>query len=309
MNDSSKPVSAPPLLRVRHLSKHFETQIGKGWRKKIDVFKAVDNVSFDVHRGQTLGIVGESGSGKTTAVRCILRALRPSTGLVIFNNGAQSVDLASLHERQLKPLRQHIQMIFQDPFSSLNPRMTVGDIVAEPLLIHHLGTRKQRNERVAEMLEKVGLQPSHMYRYPHAFSGGQRQRIGIARALILRPALVVADEAVSALDVSVQARVLDLLQELQSELKLTYIFVSHDLSVIRQICDQVAVMHGGRIMELGNAQDIFNNPQHPYTRVLLSAIPYPDPDREFRPLQVSSLTKEQLEPLASAQINDEDSPR
>jgi peptide/nickel transport system ATP-binding protein len=304
MNDSSQPVSPTPLLRVRHLSKHFETRIGKGWRKQVEIFKAVDDVSFDVHRGQTLGIVGESGSGKTTAVRCVLRALRPTTGSVIFNHNGQSVDLATIHERDLKPVRRQIQMIFQDPFSSLNPRMTVGDIVAEPLLIHQLGSRKERNERVAEMLEKVGLQSDHMYRYPHAFSGGQRQRIGIARALILRPALVVADEAVSALDVSVQARVLDLLQELQSELNLTYIFVSHDLSIVRQICDQVAVMHRGRIMEMGDAEEMFNNPRHPYTRVLLSAIPFPDPDREFKPLRVSDLTEEQLQPLASAQIKD-----
>jgi phosphonate C-P lyase system protein PhnK len=285
------------LLRVRNLSKHFETRVGKGWRRKVEVFKAVDDVSFDLRAGETLGIVGESGSGKTTAARCILRALHPTTGSVIFTNQGQSVDLATLSERDLKPLRQQMQMIFQDPFSSLNPRMTVGDIIGEPLLIHGLGSRRQRIERVAEMLEKVGLQPDHMYRYPHAFSGGQRQRIGIARALIMRPALVVADEAVSALDVSVQARVLDLLQQLQSDLKLTYIFVSHDLSIVRQICNRVAVMHHGRIMEMGDAEEVFNNPRHPYTRVLISAIPYPDPEREFVPMRVSDLTPEQLEPL------------
>ena len=188
-------------------------------------------------------------------------------------------------------------MIFQDPFSSLNPRMTVGDIVGEPLLIHRIGTRSERAERVAAMLEKVGLQPDHMYRYPHAFSGGQRQAHRYCQGLNHAPALVVADEAVSALDVSVQARVLDLLQQLQSEFKLTYIFVSHDLSIVRQICNRVAVMHHGRIMEFGNAEDVFNNPKHAYTRVLLSAIPYPDPDREFKPLRVSDLTPEQLEPL------------
>ncbi len=286
-----------PILRVRHLSRHFETKVGKGWRKKIEIFKALDDVSFDVRAGETLGIVGESGSGKTTAARCILRAIRPTSGEVIFTNRGRSVNLATLPDRELIPLRQEMQMIFQDPFSSLNPRMTVGDIVGEPLLIHGIGTRSERAERVAAMLEKVGLQPDHMYRYPHAFSGGQRQRIGIARALIMRPALVVADEAVSALDVSVQARVLDLLQQLQSEFKLTYIFVSHDLSIVRQICNRVAVMHHGRIMEFGNAEDVFNNPKHAYTRVLLSAIPYPDPDREFKPLRVSDLTPEQLEPL------------
>jgi phosphonate C-P lyase system protein PhnK len=286
-----------PLLRVRNLSKHFETRAGKGWRKSVEIFKAVDNVSFDVRPGETLGIVGESGSGKTTAARCILRALRPSAGEVIFTNQARSIDLAKLSDRELIPLRREMQMIFQDPFSSLNPRMTVADIIAEPLLIHGLGSRSQRIERVADMLDKVGLQSDHMHRYPHAFSGGQRQRIGIARALIMRPALVVADEAVSALDVSVQARVLDLLQQLQSELKLTYVFVSHDLSIIRQICNRVAVMHHGRIVEMGDVESVFNNPRHAYTRVLLSAIPYPDPDREFKPMRVSELTPEQLEPL------------
>jgi phosphonate C-P lyase system protein PhnK len=286
-----------PLLRVRNLSRHFETRVGKGWRKKVEIFKAVDNISFDVRAGETLGIVGESGSGKTTAARCILRAIRPTAGEVIFTNRGRSMNLATLSDCELIPLRQEMQMIFQDPFSSLNPRMTVGDIVAEPLLIHGLGSRRQRIERVAEMLEKVGLQPDHMYRYPHAFSGGQRQRIGIARALIMRPALIVADEAVSALDVSVQARVLDLLQQLQQEFKLTYIFVSHDLSIVRQICNRVAVMHHGRIMEMGDAQEVFDHPQHAYTRVLLSAIPYPDPDREFKPMSVADLTPEQLEPL------------
>src|SRR5581483_8094345 len=291
--DHNQPSDA--FLRVRNLSKHFETRIGKGWRKQIEIFKALDNISFDVRPGETLGIVGESGSGKTTAARCILRAIQPTHGQVIFTNRGRSVDLASISDRELIPLRQEMQMIFQDPFSSLNPLMTVAEIVAEPLLIHRIGSRRERNERVAEMLEKVGLQPEHMNRYPHAFSGGQRQRIGIARALIMRPALVVADEAVSALDVSVQARVLDLLQQLQSELKLTYIFVSHDLSIIRQICNRVAVMHHGQIMEMGDAEEVFTNPRHAYTRVLLSAIPYPDPDREFQPLRVSDLTPEQLE--------------
>jgi ABC-type oligopeptide transport system ATPase subunit len=224
---------------------------------------------------------------------------------VIFTNNNRSADLATLSEAALMPLRTEMQMIFQDPFSSLNPRMTVGDIVGEPLLIHRIGSRAQRNARVAEMLEKVGLQADHIYRYPHAFSGGQRQRIGIARALIMRPALVVADEAVSALDVSVQARVLDLLQQLQSELKLTYIFVSHDLSIVRQICNRVAVMHHGRIMEMGDAEELFNAPKHAYTRVLLSAIPYPDPDREFKPMQASDLTPEQLEPLQTSWVSDQ----
>jgi phosphonate C-P lyase system protein PhnK len=289
-----------PLLQVRNLSKHFVSRSGGLFRaKKIDVLKAVDNVNFDIMPGETLGIVGESGSGKTTAARCILRALTPTNGTVLFTNNGRTVDLASLPDRRLKPLRQEMQMIFQDPFSSLNPRMTVGQIVGEPLLIHGIGSSRQRHEKVAEMLERVGLQADHVYRYPHAFSGGQRQRIGIARALILRPSFVVADEAVSALDVSVQAQVIRLLMDLQKEFKLTYIFVSHDLGVVRQICNRVAVMYKGRIMEMGPAEELFNNPRHAYTRVLISAIPYPDPDRKLEPLRVQDLKPEELEPLAS----------
>src|SRR5689334_3859592 len=203
-----------PLLEVRNLSKHFVSKSGGVFRKCVEVLKAVDNVNFDIMPGETLGIVGESGSGKTTAARCILRALDPTSGSVIFRNNGKAIDLTALPPRALKPLRRQMQMIFQDPFSSLNPRMTVGDIVAEPLLIHGIGNRRQRVASVVEMLERVGLQADHMYRYPHAFSGGQRQRIGIARALILRPHFVVADGAVSALDVSVQAQVLRLLMDL-----------------------------------------------------------------------------------------------
>lgn len=288
-----------PLLQVRNLSKHFVSRSGGLFRKRIDVLKAVDDISFDIMPGETLGIVGESGSGKTTAARCILRALRPTAGTVLFTNRDRTVDLARVSDRRFKALRQEMQMIFQDPFSSLNPRMTVGDIVGEPLVIHGIGSRRQRTERVVEMLERVGLQADHMYRYPHAFSGGQRQRIGIARALILRPSFVVADEAVSALDVSVQAQVIRLLMDLQKEFKLTYIFVSHDLGVVRQICNRVAVMHRGRVMEMAPVEDLFNNPRHAYTRVLLSAIPYPDPDRKLQPLRVQDLKPEELEPLPS----------
>ena len=286
-----------PLLQVRHLSKHFVSKSGGVFRKSIEVLKAVDNVNFDIMPGETLGIVGESGSGKTTAARCILRALDPTSGSVIFRNNGKAIDLTALPPRALKPLRRQMQMIFQDPFSSLNPRMTVGDIVAEPLLIHGIGNRRQRVASVVEMLERVGLQADHMYRYPHAFSGGQRQRIGIARALILRPHFVVADEAVSALDVSVQAQVLRLLMDLQKEFRLTYIFVSHDLGVVRQICNRVAVMYKGRVMEMGPTEQLFNEPRHAYTRVLLSAIPFPDPDRKLQPLKVSDLKPEELEPL------------
>lgn len=285
------------LLDVRNLSKHFVLGGSRLGGKSRGVFKALDNVSFTARRGETLGIVGESGSGKTTAVRCVLRAIDPTAGSCVFNNLGRQVDLATLSHKQLKPLRREMQMIFQDPFSSLNPRMTVGDIVAEPLLIHGIGNRSERRDRVAEMLRRVGLQPEHVNRYPHAFSGGQRQRVGIARALILRPALVVADEAVSALDVCVRARVLDLLRELRAELNLTMLFVSHDLSVIREVCDRVIVMFRGRIMERGPTDRVFADPQHAYTKVLLSAIPYPDPDRRMQPLRVEDLTPEQLEPI------------
>ena len=290
------PPATTPLLRVRGLCKHFPLT-KKPVERGGQVLKAVDDVSFDVYPGETVGIVGESGSGKTTCARCILRALSPTAGSARFTNAGRTVDLATLPERELKPLRREMQMIFQDPFASLNPRMTVGDIIAEPLVIHGLGNRRQRGEKVAAMLERVGMQADHMYRYPHAFSGGQRQRIGIARALILRPALVVADEAVSALDVSVRARVLELLAELQEELGLTYIFVSHDLSVVRQFCDRVVVMYRGRIVEMGDADAIFREPRHAYTKVLLSAIPYPDPKRRMQPLSVADLTPEQLKPL------------
>jgi ABC-type oligopeptide transport system ATPase subunit len=280
----------PPLLAVRNLSKHFPLKSG-------GVLKAVDGVSFDLRAGQTLGIVGESGSGKTTAVRCILRALRPTAGSALFYNNGRTTDLAAIRERSLKPLRREMQMIFQDPYSSLNPRMTVGEIIAEPLVIHGIGNQKQRMEQVMEMLKSVGLSPEHAARYPHAFSGGQRQRVGIARALILNPALVVADECVSALDVSVRARVLALLRDLQVRMRLTYIFVSHDLSVIRRICDHVLVMYKGRVMEQAPTERLFTAPEHAYTRVLLSAIPYPDPDRPLRPLHVADLTSAELEPL------------
>jgi len=275
----STTVQPQPLLRVRKLCKHFPIY-GKGFmRRQSGVVKAVDNVSFDLHAGETLGIVGESGSGKTTCARTILRALSPTSGEAIFRRpDGSTCDLVTLPERALKPLRQDMQMIFQDPFSSLNPRMTVGDIVAEPLVIHKLAKGRELIGRVEEILVKVGLKREHRQRYPHAFSGGQRQRIGIARALILRPSLIVADESVSALDVSVQAQVINLLADLQDEFNLTYIFVAHDLSVVRHICDRVAVMYAGKIVELAPTEALFADPQHPYTRALLSAVPHPDPD-------------------------------
>jgi peptide/nickel transport system ATP-binding protein len=284
-------MSTDHLLRVRNLCKHYP--IGRSG----EVLKALDDVSFNVIRGETLGIVGESGSGKTTCARTILRAVDPTSGHAHFSNAGRTVDLAAVSHRELVPLRREMQMIFQDPFASLNPRMTIGDIIAEPLVIHRVGTRRERETKVIEMLERVGLNADHRSRYPHAFSGGQRQRIGIARALILRPALVVADEAVSALDVCVRARVLDLLKELKREMGLTLMFVSHDLSVIRRICDRVLVMYRGRIVEMGDVDRVFDSPGHAYTRVLLSAIPEPDPDRRMNPLRVESLTPEQLAPL------------
>ena len=278
------------LLEVKGLKKYFPVYSKGIVRRQIDEIRAVDDISFTLRPGETLGIVGESGSGKTTAARAILRALRPTAGEVWFESDAYGrIDLAHVSEKGLKPLRQEMQMIFQDPFSSLNPRMTVGDIVGEPLLIHKLADGRKRRDMVAEMLEKVGLLPRHMQRYPHAFSGGQRQRIGIARALIMRPKLVVADEAVSALDVSVQAQVINLLQDLQDEFKLTYVFVAHDLSVVRHICNRVAVMYLGKIVEFGPTDIIFDNPRHPYTQALLSAIPMPDPDVPLRPQMVGEI--------------------
>jgi len=268
-----------PLLSVRGLSKYFPI-MSRGFRPvQTGVVKAVDDVSFDLAPGETLGLVGESGSGKTTLARCILRALDPTTGAVLFHlPDGRTVDLAQLSDRALKPVRQHAQMVFQDPFSSLNPRMTVGAIVGEPLVIHGLARGAELDARVAEVLRRVGLKPEHGARYPHAFSGGQRQRIGIARALIMRPSLIVCDEATSALDVTIQAQVLDLLKELQSEFRLTYLFVAHNLDVVRNFCDRVAVMRRGRLVELAPTRQVFAAPEHPYTRILLSAIPSPDPD-------------------------------
>ncbi len=273
------PAKADALLAVTGLSKHFPV-MSRGFRPRpVRLIRAVDAISFELAAGESLGLVGESGSGKTTTARCILRAMQPTAGAVIFRReGAAPMDLVKLTDRQLKPLRQHMQMIFQDPFSSLNPRMTVGDIVAEPLRLHGLARGSACDERVVEMLQRVGLEADHRVRYPHAFSGGQRQRIGIARALIMRPALVVCDEATSALDVSMQAQVLDLLKELQQEFRLTYLFVAHNLDVVRNFCDRVAVMRHGKIVEQGETARLFADPQHPYTRLLLSAVPSPDPD-------------------------------
>lgn len=275
---AGKPAPGP-ILSVRGLSKHFPI-FSSGFRRKVvSVVKAVDDVSFDLAPGEALGLVGESGSGKTTTARCILRALSPTAGDVDFRlPDGRVVNLARLSDRELKPVRQHAQMVFQDPFSSLNPRWTVRDIIGEPLVIHRLASGSELDDRVSDVLRRVDLKPEHRERYPHAFSGGQRQRIGIARALIMRPSLIVCDEATSALDVSVQAQVLDLLKELQREFQLTYLFVAHNLDVVRNFCDRVAVMRQGRIVELEPAARIFSAPQHPYTKILLSAVPSSDPD-------------------------------
>lgn len=266
-----------PLLRVRNLCKYFPVYQSGFMRHQVGEVRAADDVSFDLLRGETLGLVGESGSGKTTVARTVLRALSPTRGEILFRSDGTTVDLARLSAAELKPLRTRMQMIFQDPFASLNPRMTVGDIVGEPLVIHRLARGAELERRVTETLQWVGLKPEHRHRYPHAFSGGQRQRIGIARALIMRPSLVVADEAVSALDVSVQAQVINLLCRLQAEFGLTFLFIAHDLSVVRHICTRVAVMYAGRLVETADTVSLFGQPKHPYTRALLSAVPSPDP--------------------------------
>ena len=259
------------LLEVSNLTKYF------------DEAPVVSDVSFSVKSSETLGIVGESGSGKTTLVRCILRAIDPDSGTILYNSQNGWREMQVLTNVDLIPLRREIQMVFQDPFSSLNPRMTISEILEEPLIIHGVGDKSSRRKLVLYMLAKVQLSKDTLTRFPHAFSGGQRQRIGIARALMLRPKLVVCDESVSALDVSVQAQVINLLEDLQEELGLTYIFVAHDLSVIRHICDRVLVMRHGRVVEHGLVENVFSDPKEDYTKLLLSAIPSPDPDIRLRP--------------------------
>ncbi len=255
------------LVRVRGLVKHFPVE------NSDDVWRAVDGVSFEILHGETLGLVGESGCGKSTAGRCLLRLIEPTEGDIQF----EGRDVTAMGKSDLRQLRRQMQIIFQDPNASLNPRMKVGDIVAEPLVIHSIGNKEERRERVAGLLGKVGLDPDFMKRYSHEFSGGQLQRIGVARALALNPKLIVADEPVSALDVSVQAQVVNLLQDLQKEFGLTYLFISHGLAVVEHISNRVAVMYLGRIVEIADAKDLYANPMHPYTMALLSAIPIPDP--------------------------------
>ena len=261
------------LLTVRDLTKHFEMKRGFFWGEPAKVH-AVDGVSFDLHRGETLGLVGESGCGKSTTGRLILRLIEPTAGSIRF----EDVDILRTGKKEMRALRQRMQIIFQDPYSSLNPRMTVEQIVGEGIVIHKLcKTRAERRERVADLLQKVGLSPEHMHRYPHEFSGGQRQRVGIARALAVNPKLIIADEPISALDVSIQAQVINLLEDLQEQFNLTYLFIAHDLRVVEHISDRVAVMYLGQIAELADSTELYANPMHPYTQALLSAIPIPDP--------------------------------
>jgi len=264
------------LLRVRDLTKHFPITKGIIFSRQVGAVQAVDRVSFSIRRGETLGLVGESGCGKTTTGRLILRLIEATSGQIIF----EGKDVRSLPKDKLRELRKDLQIIFQDPYASLNPRMAVGDIIGEPLDIHRLARGKERLKRIGELLDVVGLSKSHAKRFPHEFSGGQRQRIGIARALAVSPKLIVCDEPVSALDVSIQAQVINLLQDLQKEFGLTYLFIAHDLSVVKHISDRVAVMYLGRIVEITSKRELYRNPRHPYTQALLSAIPIADPSVE-----------------------------
>ena len=262
------------ILEVRHLVKRFTRR--DGFLSKPSVVNAVNDVSFAIEEGETFGLVGESGSGKTTTGRCILRLIEPTSGEVLFR-GSNVLDLSG---EQMRLARRNMQIVFQDPYSSLNPRMRIRQIVEEPLVIHRIGTRADRAARVVELFQLVGLNPDHLDRYPHEFSGGQRQRIGVARALALNPSFIIADEPVSALDVSIQAQVVNLLLDLQEKLRLTYLFIAHDLRLVEHICRRTAVMYLGKIVEMAETGELFRNPQHAYTRALLSAIPIPDPDQQ-----------------------------
>jgi oligopeptide/dipeptide ABC transporter ATP-binding protein len=270
MENSATKTQKQELIQVHNLVKHFPIE------NSDDVVKAVDGVSFDIFAGETLGLVGESGCGKSTVGKCLLRLYEPSSGQVLF----EGKNLVGLPNREMQLLRREMQIIFQDPYASLNPRLSILSIVSEPLKIHGIGSKKEQKDRTADLLKKVGLDPNYMSRYPHEFSGGQRQRIGIARALALNPKLIICDEPVSALDVSVQAQVVNLLQDLQAEFGLTYLFISHGLAVVEHISQRVAVMYLGKIVEIAEGRELYDNPLHPYTKALLSAIPIPDPKQK-----------------------------
>jgi ABC-type oligopeptide transport system ATPase subunit len=272
-----KGAHAEPLLVVKNLKKYFPIKKGVLIDRTVDYVKAVDDVSFEVRSGQTLGLVGESGSGKTTTGFCVLQLLKPTSGSVSFDGQ----ELTTMKKGALRQMRREMQIVFQDPYASLNPRMTVGDIVAEPLVIHDIGNRRYRRRSAEQLLEVVGFNPDFINRYPHEFSGGQRQRIGIARALALNPRLIVCDEPVSALDVSIQAQILNLLKDLQNEFGLAYLFIAHDLAVVRTMSDRIAVMNRGEIVEEGPAEEVYSNPKDPYSQALLAAVPIPDPHRMF----------------------------
>ena len=271
----SRNGSGEPILVVRNLKKYFPVKRGLLIDHTVDHVKAVDDVSFEIPKGATLGLVGESGSGKSTTGYCVLKLLKPTDGSIRF----QGQDLTKLGGEDMRRVRRDLQIVFQDPYASLNPRMTVGDIVAEPLVVHKVGDRRSRRRSVEQLLEVVGFNPDFVNRYPHEFSGGQRQRIGIARALALNPSLIVCDEPVSALDVSIQAQILNLLKDLQNDFGLTYLFIAHDLAVVRTMSDRIAVMNRGKIVEEGPAEEVYTNPKDEYTKALLAAVPIPDPRR------------------------------
>jgi ABC-type oligopeptide transport system ATPase subunit len=279
------------LLEVRHLVKHFVRK--QGVFRAPSVVRAVDDVSFAIDEGEMFGLVGESGSGKSTTGRCILRLVEPSSGEVLF----RGEDVLQFSRARMRAARRDMQIVFQDPYSSLNPRMRVGEIVEEPLVIHKLGSKIERRERVGELFRLVGLDPDYVQRYPHEFSGGQRQRIGIARALALNPALIIADEAVSALDVSIQAQVINLMMDLKARFKLTYLFIAHDLRLVEHICTRVAVMYVGKIVEMGDTRALFSSPRHPYTRALLSAVPVLDPDAPRNRIELDPASFDREAPL------------
>ncbi len=276
MSSSSKKEKTEVLVSVRGLKKHFPIKSGFLFSRETAAVKAVDGLDFDIYRGETLGLVGESGCGKSTTGRTILQLHQATEGSVKY----EGEELVGLKSKRLRAIRREMQIVFQDPYASLNPRMTIERIVGEPLLVHNIGNENERRKQVAELLERVGLNPYYSDRYPHEFSGGQRQRVGVARALALNPSFIVCDEPISALDVSIQAQVVNLLQDLQNEMNLTYLFIAHDLSMVRHICDRVAVMYLGKIVELADSEELYTNPLHPYTQALLSAVPVPDPEVE-----------------------------